>query len=130
MNVKFINPFVESASEVIQLETGVSLQRGDLGLEKVPYQTDDITVILALVGMVNGNVLYSLSFPTAIALVGCTFAKAGSLELVRNEVAGKRISLSTTASIALDPAFQARVEPGPGTIAVRSDLPGLAAPAG
>ncbi len=68
MNVKFINPFVEAASEVIQIETGVNLQRGELGLEKVPYLTDDITVILALVGMVNGNVLYSLSFPTAIAL--------------------------------------------------------------
>jgi chemotaxis protein CheX len=68
MNVKFINPFVEAASEVIQIETGVNLTRGDLGLEKVPYITDDITVILALVGMVNGNVLYSLSFPTAIAL--------------------------------------------------------------
>lgn len=78
----------------------------------------------------HGNQAMPEYFPTAIALVGCTFAKAGSLELVRNEVAGKRISLSTTASIVLDPAFQARVEPGPGTIAVRSDLPGLATPAG
>ena len=68
MNVKFINPFVEAASEVIQIETGINLVRGDLGLEKVPYLTDDITVILALVGTVNGNVLYSLSFHTAISL--------------------------------------------------------------
>lgn len=68
MNVKFINPFVEAASEVIQMETGVLLTRGDLGLEKTAYQTDDITVILALVGMVNGNVLYSLSIATAVAL--------------------------------------------------------------
>jgi chemotaxis protein CheX len=68
MNVKFLNPFVEAASEVISIETGVNLTRGDLGLEKTPYLTDDITVILALVGMVNGNVLYSLNFQTAIAL--------------------------------------------------------------
>ncbi len=68
MNVKFLNPFVEAASEVIQIETGINLQRGDLGLEKTPYLTNDITVIIALVGMVNGNVLYSLSFDTAIQL--------------------------------------------------------------
>jgi chemotaxis protein CheX len=70
MNVKFLNPFVEAASEVIQIETGINLLRGDLGLEKTPYLTNDITVIIALVGMVNGNVLYSLSKETAIALAG------------------------------------------------------------
>ncbi len=70
MNVKFLNPFVEAASEVIQIETGINLQRGDLGLEKTPYLTNDITVIIALVGMVSGNVLYSLSSDTAIQLAG------------------------------------------------------------
>jgi chemotaxis protein CheX len=68
MNVKFINPFVEAASEVIQMETGVELRHGELRLEKTAYQTDDITVILALVGMVSGIVLYSLSSETAVAL--------------------------------------------------------------
>ena len=68
MNVKFVNPFVEAATEVIELETGVELKRGDLGLEKTPFITDDITVVIALVGMVAGNVLYSLSFQTAVAL--------------------------------------------------------------
>jgi chemotaxis protein CheX len=68
MNVKFVNPFVEAASEVIQMETGVSLKRGDLGLEKTPFITNDITVIIALVGQVMGNVLYSMSSQTAVAL--------------------------------------------------------------
>ena len=70
MNVNFINPFIEAAAEVIEVETGIHLQRGELRLEKTAYQTDDITVILALVGMVNGNVLYSLSSETAVALAG------------------------------------------------------------
>lgn len=68
MNVKFLNPFIEAACEVIMTETGITLHRGDLGLEKTPYITNDITVIIALVGMVSGNVLYSLSNETAIAL--------------------------------------------------------------
>jgi chemotaxis protein CheX len=68
MNVKFVNPFVDSALSVIEMETGIRLQRGDLGLEKSPFITNDITVVIALVGMVTGNVLYSLSFDTATSL--------------------------------------------------------------
>jgi chemotaxis protein CheX len=68
MNVKFVNPFVDAAQGVIEQETGIHLQRGDLGLEKTPFITNDITVVIALVGMVTGNVLYSLSFDTANAL--------------------------------------------------------------
>ena len=68
MNVKFLNPFIDAACEVILTETGITLKRGDLGLEKTPYITNDITVIIALVGMVSGNVLYSLSNETGISL--------------------------------------------------------------
>jgi chemotaxis protein CheX len=68
MNVKFVNPFVDAALGVIEQETGYHMQRGDLGLEKSPFITNDITVVIALVGMVTGNVLYSLSFETATAM--------------------------------------------------------------
>jgi chemotaxis protein CheX len=68
MNVNFLNPFVEAMIEVIQIETQVNMTRGDLSLEKTPYLTDDITVIIALVGMVSGNVLYSMSSHTAVTL--------------------------------------------------------------
>ncbi|WP_322807388.1 chemotaxis protein CheX [Thermanaerothrix sp.] len=69
MNVKFLNPFVESAFEVLKAETGFNLRRGDLGLEKGVYVTEDLTVILSLVGQVEGTVFYSMSQPTALALV-------------------------------------------------------------
>jgi len=68
MNVKFLNPFVEAATEVIAIETGLQLQRGDLQLDKTPYHTNDITVIIAMVGSVVGNVLYGLPTPLAVAL--------------------------------------------------------------
>jgi chemotaxis protein CheX len=69
MNVKFLNPFVESAFEVLQAEAGVQSTRGDLGLEKEPYITEDVTVIISLVGRVDGNVFYSMTQQTAIQLV-------------------------------------------------------------
>ena len=68
MNVKFLNPFVEAAHEVLQAETHTSMERGPLGLEKEPYKTDDVTVIISLIGRVEGNVFYSMSEKTAIGL--------------------------------------------------------------
>ncbi len=69
MNVKFLNPFVDAAYEIIRIETGIEMQRGQLGLEKNAYVTEDLTVIISLVGAVEGNVLYSMSKSTALTLV-------------------------------------------------------------
>lgn len=68
MNVKFLNPFLEAAAEVLQAETGFSLQRGELSLEKAAYRTDDVTAILSLVGSVQGIVFYGMSNQTAISI--------------------------------------------------------------
>lgn len=69
MNVKFLNPFVDAAYEVLKSETNHEVQRGDLSLDQGNYHTDDLTVILSLVGAVDGTVFYSMSEPTALQLV-------------------------------------------------------------
>lgn len=68
MNVKFLNPFVEAAFEVLQAETAIRLERGELSLEKSAYLTDDVSVLLSLVGSVEGTVIYSMNETTAAAL--------------------------------------------------------------
>ncbi len=68
MNVKFLNPFVDAAYEVLKTETQADVQRGDLSLDQGNYHTDDLTVILSLVGAVEGTVFYSMSEPTAIKI--------------------------------------------------------------
>lgn len=68
-NVKFMNPFVESASEVLKAECGVDVRRGVLSLQKSSLTTDDITVLISLVGQVQGVVLYGLSTETGLGLV-------------------------------------------------------------
>ncbi len=65
MNVKFLNPFVEAAYEVLTSEMACEVQRGDLRLENGNYQTDDVTVVIALVGAVEGMAFYSMSNQTA-----------------------------------------------------------------
>lgn len=66
MNVKYLIPFVEAAYEVIKAEVHTDFSRGELSLDKGHYVTDDVTVIISLVGDVKGNVFYSMNTTTAI----------------------------------------------------------------
>ncbi len=64
---------------------------------------------------------------TAITLVGCAFTGEAEHELVVNTVPNKTVVLHTAGSLVLHPGYAARVSPGPGTITIDSDLPGLQA---
>ena len=68
MNVKFLNPFVDSAHEVLNIEMHESIHRGDLRLETGSYTTDDVTVIISLVGLVEGTIFFSMAKESAIQL--------------------------------------------------------------
>ena len=68
MNVKFLNPFVSAASEIISLELHERVERGELRLENGLYKTDDVTVIIALIGSVTGTVFFSMSKETALEM--------------------------------------------------------------
>ena len=91
MNVKFLNPFVSSAHDILRMEMRESVQRGELRLENGHYHTDDATVIISMIGAVDGSVFYSMSKESAIqfasALMGETFgvlnvlAQSGIAEL-------------------------------------------------
>lgn len=68
-NVKFMNPFVEAASDVLEAEVQTKTERGTLGLHKSALTTNDITVLLSLVGQIEGVVLYEMSIATGLTLV-------------------------------------------------------------
>jgi chemotaxis protein CheX len=69
MNVKFMNPFLEAADEVLRAECGLEAKRGSLSLQKSALTADDITVLISLIGDIQGVVLYGLSTKTALAIV-------------------------------------------------------------
>ena len=69
MNVKFLNPFLEAASEVLKAEMGATATRGDLSLQISALTTDDVTVLIHLVGQVYGVVLYSMPKTTGLKMV-------------------------------------------------------------
>jgi len=136
MNIRFLNPFVESAYEVIAVETGIKMQRGELNLLHSDYITNDVTVIISLVGDVEGNVFYSMNQQTAVALASSmlsehidsfdSLAQSGIAEL-GNVITGR-------ASIKLSEAgFEANISPptlltGSGAIISTLDFQRLVVP--
>ncbi|MBM4423090.1 MAG: chemotaxis protein CheX [Chloroflexi bacterium] len=67
MNVKFLNPFVEAAYEVLQAEVAIEIARGELSLEKEAYVTNDVTAIISVVGLVEGTVFYGMDQRAAVS---------------------------------------------------------------
>ncbi len=69
MNVRFINPFIVAAGEVLRSEIQTEVQRGEIKLHRSACTSNDVTTLLTLVGRVEGVVLYGMSIPTAMAFV-------------------------------------------------------------
>lgn len=136
MNVKFLNPFVEAADSVLRVETQINLKRGTLGLEKEPYVTNDVTVIISLVGRVDGTVFYSMSEATALelasAILGEPLEEFGAL--AQSGIAELGNVITGQASIKLSEAgYEATISPptllrGAGAIINTLDYPRLVVP--
>lgn len=73
----------------------------------------------------RGNEAMDDYLSTQLNLAGCVFNADGPMTLVNNTVSNKHVDLRTTASTILGNDFTAVVTPGPGSIEVDSDLPGL-----
>jgi chemotaxis protein CheX len=69
VNVKFLNPFIDAVNEVMKAEVQLDVEKGNLSLAKSALTTDDVTVLISLVGEVQGVVLYGMSIPTGLAMV-------------------------------------------------------------
>lgn len=69
MRIELLNPFIVAAGEVLNQELGVKANRGKLSLQRDTYVSDDITVLISLVGDIWGVAIISLSFDTAKTIV-------------------------------------------------------------
>ncbi len=57
MDVKFLNPFLGSAAEVLKKEVQLDITRGPISVQSSALTTDDVTVLINLVGQIQGVVL-------------------------------------------------------------------------
>jgi len=69
MDVKFLNPFVESVFVVLEAELNISARRGELSLTRSAYTTDEVTVLISLTGPVQGVVMYGMTEDMALKIV-------------------------------------------------------------
>ena len=69
MDVKFLNPFVQAAVEVLKAELDANAVRGEVTLQKSSMTSDDITVLINLIGDVYGVVMYGMSTVTCLNMV-------------------------------------------------------------
>ncbi len=106
MDVKYLNPFLTAAAEVIKAEVKLEINRGAITVHQGSLTTDEVTVLINLVGQIQGVVLLELSKQTGIALVSRmmgqdftefdSLAQSGIAEL-GNVISGKAtVELSKT----------------------------------
>lgn len=74
--MRFINPFLQAAYQVMKEETGVDVQRGEISLQEFYFTADDVTVLIGVTGRVKGLVLYGMSRSTATRLISATLGEA------------------------------------------------------
>ena len=71
MKVEFISPFVNATVKVLETEIGrsVPVEKGQLTIESSSYTAQDVTVLIGVIGAVQGIVMYGMSERTAKNIV-------------------------------------------------------------
>lgn len=69
MDVKLLNPFIQAAVEVLTKEVDATVSRGELSVQKSALTSDDVTVLINLVGDVYGVVMYGMPTQTCLNMV-------------------------------------------------------------
>src|SRR5438132_10809395 len=111
MRAEFINPFLQAATEVLESELGSLPVRGNIGLQRSAYTSDEVDAVVAVTGEVAGIVLFAMAETTARAIVskmlGQDFpeldalAQSGIAE-IGNVITGRAAVLLSEAGFASD----------------------------
>jgi len=69
MDVRFLTPFVKAAVDVLTAEIGGPIERGELSIQQSTYTTNDLNVMLTLVGRLQGVAIYGMDQATSLGIV-------------------------------------------------------------
>jgi chemotaxis protein CheX len=136
MDVKLLNPFIQAMVEVLKAEVHADVSRGELSLQTSALTSDDITVLINLIGDVYGVVMYGMPSATGLSLVSKImeqeFAELNSL--AQSGVAELGNVISGQATIRFSEAgFKSNISPpmvltGKGTTISTLDFPRIVVP--
>ncbi len=70
MRADIAQPFLMAARGVLEQELGGSVGRGSVRVEKGDFAAGEVTAVVGVTGALSGAVMYRMSEPTALAIVG------------------------------------------------------------
>jgi len=70
MKVEYINPFIESAMEILRQTTQMVVDRGAPTLDSGRFEAPDLSVVLGIVGDMQGQIIFGIGSETALGIVG------------------------------------------------------------
>lgn len=114
MNVKFLNPFVDAAVEVLKAEAKANISKGTITLQKSALTSDEVTVLINLVGQVQGVVLFGMSEKLGMNIVSLMMAQEFTVfdNLAQSGVAELGNVISGRATVMLAEAgFKSTISP-------------------
>lgn len=65
MDIKYIDPFIQSFSEVMPQLGFCNIQKGDLREKGQELTCSGVVIVVGMVGAIKGNVVYRIGFDTA-----------------------------------------------------------------
>lgn len=77
LKAEFINPFILATTEVLRQELGsINIEKGPIGFMESYYTSADVTVIIGVIGAVQGIVMFGLGERTAKNIVARMIGQA------------------------------------------------------
>ncbi len=114
MRVEFINPFVKAAYDVLLAEVKSEIKKGELSIQSSAFTAEEVTVMIGVVGQVQGVVLYGMSERTAKNIVSAMTGQTVPIfdRIVESAIAELGNVITGRASAELEKAgFSCRVTP-------------------
>lgn len=89
MKVEYINPFLAAGATVLTQLVGGEIEQGQLAVRTVMFTTQQISIVVGVLGQVQGQVIYGLTQVTAAKVAS---AMMGTEQMVYDEMAASAIA--------------------------------------
>lgn len=86
MKAQYINPFIESASTVIEQMCNVVITRGEITFKDMTFYDDHTWIRIGMTGQLEGNVIFGLHNEVALKIVS---AMMGGFPVIEMDEMGK-----------------------------------------
>ncbi len=93
MKAQHVNPFINATADVLKIQAGVELKKENLKFDSSPQTSQEVNVIIGLIGKLNGSLTLGMSQQTAKRIASAMV----KMDLVDKIVIGNIITALGTA---------------------------------